>query len=497
MHQIYKIPLLLIAALFLNNCAGTYQQRPILSPEENLARQIDRQIATPELETALVGIMVQSAKTGEILYQHNANTLMMPASNEKIPTSAAALVKLGPDFRYQTSIYTTGKIEGGILKGDLIIVASGDPTFSSRFCEHKTDCFIFRAWVDSLRAKGIHAIEGDIIGIDDVFDDESIGYGWTMNNLSYAYSAPIGSFMYNENMARIVIEADSVGEYGNIKVTPDPGYFMLEPDLEINPDETDIFVDRIPETNRLRITGKIQPGQRYTENVSIHDPTLHFLSALKWELVLLGIPVYGQTIDADFLAKKEKLSQKKLLFTHTSIPFKDVITILMKKSQNLYAESMVKLLGHHFGKAGSFEEGAKIVEQTLRRFGLEQDSYSFMDGSGLCRYNYISPAHLVKILRNMYYHRYGEIYRQTLPIAGVDGTIDYRMKGTVAQNNISAKTGTISNVRCLSGYATTKDGETLVFSTMFNNFLCSTNVVMDVQDRICMLLTSFSRRMGN
>jgi len=493
MHQIYKLPLLLIILLFLSNCAGTYQQRPIRSPEENLAHQIDRQIAAPELETALVGIMVQSVQTGEILYQHNATTLMMPASNEKIPTSVAALVNLGPDFCYQTSVYTTGKVEAGILKGDLIVVASGDPTFSYRFCDNKTDCFVFKAWADSLRARGIYAIEGDIIGIDDVFDDEPIGYGWSLNNLSYAYSTQIGAFMYNENMARLFIVSDSSGEYMTIKLKPDPGYLKLEPDLEINPDETDVVVSRIPETNRLQITGRVQPGERYIENVATHDPTRHFLSALKWELVLLGIPIYGQPIDADFLENKGKLSQKQLLFTHRSVPFKAVLRILMKESQNLYAESMVKLLGYRFGKSGSFEEGAKIIKGTLRRFGLEEHSYSFKDGSGLCRYNYISPAHLVKILRNMYYHRYGGIYRQMLPIAGVDGTIDYRLKGTAAQDHIFAKTGTISNVRCLSGYATTKDGETLVFSTMFNNFLCDVNVVMEVQDRICMLLSSFSR----
>lgn len=494
MHRISKLPLLLIAALLLNNCAGIYQPRSLPSSEENLARQIDLQIAAPELETALVGIMVQSAQTGEILYQHNATTLMMPASNEKIPSSAAALLNFGPDFHYRTSVYTTGKIEDGILKGDLIVVASGDPTFSSRFCENKIDCFVFQAWADSLRARGIYAIEGDIIGIDDIFDDEPIGYGWTLNNLSYAYSTQIGSFMYNENMARVIIQADSAGDYMNIKFTSDPGYLTIEPDLEINPEETRIQVDRILETNRIRITGKIQPGKRYIENISIHDPTLHFLNALKWELVLLGIPIYGQPIDADALTKKDKLAQQQLLFTHTSVPFRDVLRILMKESQNLYAESIVKLLGHHFGNAGSFEEGAKIVKQTLRRFGLEEDSYSYMDGSGLCRYNYISPAHLVKILRNMYHHRYGQIYRETLPIAGVDGTIDYRMRGTIAQSHIFAKTGTISNVRCLSGYATTRDGETLVFSTMFNNFLCNVNVVMDVQDRICMLLSSFSRK---
>ncbi len=494
MNQVNKLSLLLIILLFLNNCAGTHQQRPILSPEEHLARQIDLQVATPELETALVGIMVQSVQTGEILYQHNANTLMMPASNEKIPTSAAALINLGPDFRYRTSVYHTGSVENGVLKGDLIIIASGDPTMSSRFCENKGECFVFRAWADSLRARGIFAVEGDIIGIDDVFDDEPIGYGWSVNNLSYDYSTEIGSFMYNENMARVIVQADSSGEYGSTKVVSDPGYLQIEPDIEINPVKTELTIDRIPETNRIRIAGKIRPGDRHVENISIHDPTLHFLSALKWELVLLGIPVYGRLIDADFIQDKEKLSCKKLLFTHSSIPFKDVLKILMKESQNLYAESMVKLLGFHFGKEGSFEEGAKIVKQTLKRFGLEEDSFSYMDGSGLCRYNYISPAQLVKILRNIYYHRFGEIYRQTLPIAGVDGTIDYRLRGTVAQNNIFAKTGTISNVRCLSGYAKTKDGETLVFSSMFNNFLCNVNVVMDVQDRICMLLTSFSRK---
>ena len=493
MRLIFKLSLLLIVNLFLHNCVGTYHFRPILSPEEELAHQIDLQIATPELETALVGIMVQSVDTGEILYHHNANTLMMPASNEKIPTSVAALIKLGPDFQYKTLVYATDTIEGGILKGDLIVVGSGDPTFSYRFYKHPDSSFIFQAWADSLRSKGIHAIVGDIIGVDDVFDDESLGYGWTVNNLSYANSAPIGGFMYNENMAQVIIQTDSLGEYMDIKVIPDLGYLQIETDLEINPDETEILVDRVPETNRIRILGKIQPGERYIEDVSIHDPTLYFLNGLKWELVLLGINVYGEPIDADSFAVEKKLSEKKLLFTHTSAPFKEILKILMKESQNLYAESMVKLLGHHFGKEGSFEEGAKIVKQTLSRFGLEQDSYSYMDGSGLCRYNYISPAHLVKILRNMYYHRYGEIFRQTLPIAGVDGTIGYRMKRTVAQGKTNAKTGTISNVRCLSGYATTKDGETLVFSTMFNNFLCSVNVVMDIQDRICMLLTSFSR----
>jgi len=183
MRFIFKLFWLLTALVLLGSCAGTYQPGYYFSPIQNLAQQIDRQIASPELETALVGIMVQSAATGEILYQHNANTLMMPASNEKIVTSAAALVRLGPDFRYQTQIYTNGTIENGILNGDLIIKASGDPIFAYRFCSDPQGCFVFKDWADSLRAKGITSIRGDIIGIDDIFDDEPIGYGWTVNNL--------------------------------------------------------------------------------------------------------------------------------------------------------------------------------------------------------------------------------------------------------------------------------------------------------------------------
>ena len=494
MRQICKLALFVIAVLFLNNCAGTFHPKPMVTPEELLVRQIDLQIADPELQTALVGVMVQSAETGEIIYQHNANTLMMPASNEKIVTSIAALLKLGPGFQYKTEIYTTGQVEDGVLNGDLVVVGSGDPTLSYRFCEKNSTCFVFQSWADSLYARGIHTIKGNIIGIDDVFDDEFIGYGWSVNNLSYAYSAQIGGLMFNENKAQLILDADSSGEYLNLSVLPDFGYLKLQPDLEINADKTDISVDRCLETNLVRIKGKIQPGFHATENLSIHDPTQYFLAGLKWELVRQGIKIYGDPIDADLVAGREKLSNKNPLFIHTSPPFKEVLKILMKESQNLYAESLVKLLGNKFGSEGSFAEGGKVVKETLKRFGLEENSYSYMDGSGLCRYNYISPALIAKLLRNMYYHPHGEVFRQSLPIAGVDGTIGYRMKGTVAQNNIFAKTGTISNVRCLSGYAKTKDGETLVFSTMFNNFLCSVNVVMDIQDRICLVLTAFSRK---
>ncbi len=482
-----------ILLLLITGCAGTYQPHHVKTAEEQLALQLDRHISIPELETALVGVMVQSAKTGEILYQHNANTLMMPASNEKIPTSAAALLNFGTEFRYETRIFTTGVVEDSTLKGDLVIIGSGDPTIGYRFCENEDSCYVFRSWADSLKAKGIHRIEGDIIGVDDIFDDEHIGYGWTVDNLPYSYAAEISGLNFNENYLRVRIQTDSLGKEIHFATEPAIDYVTIEVNLDIDEQDTDIEFDRAVNTNIITASGKIKPGDSVSQRMSIHNSTLYFSAAFKQELENLGIPVTGNSLDADDLEEKIDTTKCSYLFSHFSMPFSEVLKILMKESQNLYAENMIKLMGTHFGESGTFSEGKKVLHQTLQRFGLEDESYRFMDGSGLGRYNYISPAHIVNIFRRMYYHPFGQIYRDLLPVAGVDGTIGYRMKGTIAQGKVFAKTGTISNVRCLSGYAISADGEPLVFSTMFNNFLCSVQVVMNVQDQICMLLTSFSR----
>ncbi|MFZ5517344.1 MAG: D-alanyl-D-alanine carboxypeptidase/D-alanyl-D-alanine endopeptidase [Candidatus Zhuqueibacterota bacterium] len=485
---------LLTSVLLFAACATTRNAANLPSHHLEFADQIDYLLSAPEIETAHTGILIQSAETGEILYEKNSRKLFMPASNEKIPTSAAALLNFGPEFRYLTSVYVTGAIEDSTLRGDVIVVGSGDPTLSFRFCADRDSCYIFRAWVDSLRSHGIRKIDGRIIGVDDVFDDEAIGYGWSVNNLSYAYSTQIGALMYNENEARLVIRADSLGQPIRTRVFPDLGYLDIQSRLEVSPEETDVLVERVLGTNTIVITGKIKPGDRYVENISIHNPTGYFLAGLKRELEQLGIQVIGSVTDADVLIDRGFLQQRQLLFSIQSKPFADVMAVLLKESQNLYAESFVKLLGHHFGAEGSFDEGAKVLKRTLERFGLVSDSYSYMDGSGLCRYNYISPSHLVNILRRMYVHPYGEVYRKCLTVAGVDGTLENRLKGTVAEGKIVGKTGTISNVRCLSGYAMTADGETLVFSTMFNNFLCSTSLITDIQDQICMLMVSHRRQ---
>ena len=495
MIKLKSISILAVLITFYG-CSPKHVKHLPLSHQERLAHQIEAQINEPELQSATLGIMVQSLETGEILYEHNAKKLLMPASNEKIPTSSAALINFGPDFTFKTNIYIRGDIQDDVLLGDLIVVGSGDPTIGYRDCENRDSCGIFESWAESLKSMGIDSISGHLIGVDDVFDDEAVGYGWTLDNLSYSYAPQIGGLNFNENYARVLVIADSASGEIMTRTFPDCNYLNLVTDIEIIDDEdaeTDVRIWRQEGTNDVYIQGEMRLNERRRASVSIHNPTRYFLAGLRTELDKFGIGVRGELVDRDSLGDQFSLSEATLVHTHVSAPFSDILTTLMKVSQNLYAESFVKLLGAHYGREGSFEEGEKVIKRTLRRLGLPEDSYAFMDGSGLSRYNYISPYLIVKILRGMYYHKYKSYFVNSLPVSGVDGTIGYRTKNTVAQNNIRAKTGTISNVRCLSGYATTKDGEVLAFSIMANNFLCSVHVIMDLQDRISMLLASFSR----
>ncbi len=493
--NLLKIGIILSALIFTYGCAPKAIKKQIVSPVEKLAQQIDVQINEPEFESAFIGIAVQSMETGEILFQHNANKLLMPASNEKIPTSATALIKFGPEFTFKTTLYASGEIQDSVLVGNLIVVGGGDPTIGYQNCEEPDSCYIFESWANALKAKGIKKIEGDLIGVDDVFDDELIGYGWTYDNLSYSYSAQINGLIFNQNWAKVMYETDSTTGKLLSSVSPDVSYVQLFPDIEIVEDpgeKTRIDFHRFEHSNDVVFGGTLKSGDIYSRRISVHNPTLYFLRGFRRELENFGIHVSGEEIDSDDLDSLT-INDDDLIYTHESPPFAEIMKTLMKESNNLYAESLVKLLGYHFGSEGSFEEGEKIIKSTLRRFGLAEDSYRYEDGSGLCRYNYISPNHIIKILRGMHYHKYGEVFKNSLPIAGVDGTIGYRMKGTVAEGRISAKTGTISSVRCLSGYAMTQDDEVLAFSVLVNNYLCSVHVVMDMQDRICMLLSSFSR----
>ena len=343
---------------------------------------------------------------------------------------------------------------------------------------------------------GIKSITGNIIGDDNAFDDEQYGYGWSYDNFDAWYSAEIGALQLNENNIDLSIVApDSVNGTAVIEPNLPSSYYTIKNDLDIvNQGRNRVNVSRAFATNTIVIDGNLAAGTpSFERSPSLSNSTLFYTTVLKETLEKEGIKVKGCPKDCDDIADWYNYSRNKtLLIKHYSYPLKDILKGMMKRSQNLYAETFARVLGWQFGGVGSFRNGKKVVEETLQEFGIAPGSYEYMDGSGLSRYDYISPEEIVKILTAMYSGPAKEVWYDALPIAGVDGTLANRMKGTKAEGNVHAKTGTISNVRALSGYVTTADGEQLVFSFLVNGHTRSSEDTEYVTDSVLKLLAEYS-----
>lgn len=439
------------------------------------------------------GVMIESLESGEVLYEKNADRMFMPASNEKIPTAASALTVLGPEFKFKTILGYSGVIKDSILYGDLIIIGDGDPTLSDRINEKPTT--VFELWADSLLSFGLKSIKGNIIGDDNKFDDEHIGYGWPLDGLDSWYSAEIGALQLNENYVDLQI-IPPITKNDTLEIIPDVNscYYRIINEIEIvDTGKNNIQITREFGNNIIVLKGNVVVGSKpFERSPTITNPTKFYVTVLKEVLEEKGISVLGSPIDCDEISNyADSIKMVDSLIVHHSIPLKDILKILMKKSQNLYAETMVRILGFSEFGLGSFDNGKKIVESVLEKFAVEPGSHSYKDGSGLSRYNYISPNQIVKILKGMKKNKYWDVWYDTLPIAGVDGTLKWRMRNTKADGNVRAKTGTISNVRGLSGYVTTAEGEEIVFSFLINGHLKTSRDTELITDKVLELISDY------
>lgn len=492
----------LAVALAFTGTACARHAPPETTPTQNAsavrALQFDLQriFGAPLLTHALFAMDVRSLQTGDRLYALNPSKLVMPASNMKIVTIAAAAERLGWDYRFETRLVSAAPVEDGILRGDLIVVGSGDPSINSRD-DRATK--VFDEWAAQLRAAGVRAIDGRVIGDDDAFDDEGLGPGWSWDYLAYGYAAPVGALQFNESLGQITLKPGSAaGEPAVAEIAMIESGLRLVNRVVTGERETRASIDlyRLPGSPVLEIAGSIPAGaEPLTRSVSVDNPTLSFVRALKAALLARGIEVYGEAIDIDDLGEaRPAAAARRVLATSQSAPLSEIGTTLMKVSQNLYAETLLKTLGR--GELpGSTERGRVAVGQVLESWGVEPDGYIQSDGSGLSRYNYVTAGMIVTILKQMYDDpRHREVFVATLPIAGRDGTISSRLKGTRAEANVRAKTGSIANVRALSGYVTTRDGEPLAFSIIANHFNLPTATVDYAVDVAVETLANFTRR---
>jgi D-alanyl-D-alanine carboxypeptidase/D-alanyl-D-alanine-endopeptidase (penicillin-binding protein 4) len=438
---------------------------------------------------------IRSLDTGERLYELNAGKLMMPASNMKILTLAAAADVLGWDYRFATTLETRGTVANGILQGDLIVRGTGDPSLNSR--EGRADIAV-DDWARALRDAGILSIHGRIVGDDQAFDDEGIGAGWAWDYLQYGYAAPVGALEFNENLATLTVSpGHSAGATAIVTLSGGSGLELVNratTGAAGSPNTIDYRrrLDRAV----LEVSGSIPwNGPGATRTVAVVNPTIFFAQSLKDALAARGIVVTGDAVDCDDIAAEISGSEPRVLAQTFSPPLREIATVLMKVSQNLYAESLLKALAASPDGLGTAEGGRVAVRRVLQAWGIPSDAHVIYDGSGLSRYNYVTASTLVAVLERMYRDpRHREAFVGTLPIAGRDGTIETRLRKTRAEGNAVAKTGSISNARSLSGFVKTRGGEMLVFSILANDFVIPAATITWMADLAVEMLSNFSRQ---
>ena len=460
-----------------------------------LRSDLDRVFNAPIMARGVWGVDVRSLQTGERLYELNSRRLMMPASNMKIVTLATAAEAVGWDYRYTTTLETSAAVVDGVLDGDLFLRSNGDPTINSR--GNRADA-VLTEWGHALRAAGIREIRGRVIGDDQAFDDEGIGPGWSWDYLEAGYAAPSGALQFNENTAALTVSPRAAGEPAVVTLQPGTGLTILSRATTgaAGSAETIEYRRRI-DGLVIEISGSIPAGGKpVRRTIAVANPTLFFAQALKDALDARGIAVTGPAADFDDVAAEfVSAPERRVLVSTASPPLREIAIVLMKVSQNLYAETFLKTLGATSGGLGTTFAGRSAARRTLEAWSIPQDAHVIADGSGLSRYNYLAPEAIVAVLERMHRDdKHRDAFVTTLPIAGKDGTISTRLRRTRAEGNAAAKTGSIANVRSLSGYVKTRDGEPLVFSIVANDFVIPAATVTYIADVAVEILANFSRK---
>ena len=472
-----------------------------------LAASIDSLADAPEFHNAFWGILVVDPDRGDTLYSRNAGKLFLPASNMKVVTSTVALDQLGPDFSYRTTLVARGPIRDGTLTGDLAVIGRGDPTISDHMW---TDAMIpLHAMADSLAAHGVHHIAGKLVAAGNAFPGPVLGYGWSWEDLESSYSAGVDELLFNEGFSDVRVYGGAhPGDSVRVETKPARTFPALRTQLTTVAPPTctagdsastgpcPIMNSRFARRRELAIrkdtlrgdvilTGSVVAGDSVTLEVTHRDPDLAYLSAFAEALRDRGV-----TVDSTAVSSDTTRVVGDTIVTILSKPLRDILPALLKPSQNQIAEALLRTIGLERGGAGTADSGRKVVERQLAAWGVPPNTYVIRDGSGLSRYDYLAPEALVHILDVVRKSPNFQLFYDALPIAGVDGTIKIRMRGTAAENNVHAKTGSVANARSLSGYVKTASGRTLIFSILSNNWTVPAGDVTHVQDVIAARLAA-------
>jgi len=444
------------------------------------------------------GILVRSLGKGDDLLSVNAQRLYMPASNLKLVVTAAALDGLGPDFRFQTTVMADGELRASdsLLKGDLILRGSGDPTISDRF--YST---VFTVW-DSLARQvadtGIRRVTGSLVADNTFFKPPYLANGWSWEDLLWWYGAPVSALSYNDNCIDVeVFPAKHVGESPEVRVKPEgTRIHLLNSALTVAGRRDDhLVISRVTPGSEVSITGGIYRGSLgFLEHVAVASPAKFAAEAFADALARAGVRIDGPIVVLEAAKDSAKYLERAPLIVaqHLSVPLNEIVTVINKHSHNFYAEQLLFALGACLRGEGSFAGGLEAEKHFLRKMGLPVDKLRLEDGSGLSRLNLVSPETFVTLLAYMDKHPAREQFFSSLKVGGKEPGVQ-QMVNTAAEGRVFAKTGYIAEVMSLSGYSLTGDGEQVAFSILGNNWLISRGAARRLIRDVCVEIATFRR----
>lgn len=504
--SLIRRPFLLAFAVIAFVSGSAMAQTPAAASDpqttDQLRERIKASLSRPEYRRARIGFKVTSLKTGKTIFEEDADKYFMPASNMKNFTVATALEKLGPDFRFRTSIYSVGPVENGTVRGPLRVFGRGDISLSYTFENDNMLRGIDRV-VDALAAAGVKNIEGDIIGDETYFSGSAIPAGWEWDDLRWYYGAEISALPINDNSIRLSVTPGPLGYGCTVRITPENLVYRVinrcKTVAEGSPQT--LRIEKKLDQNILEISGDLPvKNSGYQGPVAVSRPAELFVSLLKQRLLDKGISVAGRTYAIN---KKEQLPAgvDTEIATIQSPPLSEIAAKTMKPSQNMYTETILWTLGEEIGRKlpspsggplrsnmESHALGKMVVREFLKEIGAGEDAIIMQDGSGLARANQITPSAAVRLYTYMSEEsKFAKVWRDSLTIGGVDGTLRNRFKGTRGANNVRGKTGTIAQVSALSGYVTTAGGEELVFSALVNGIPTTSERVALIDELVVML----------
>lgn len=474
-----------------------------------LGRDIERAIGESRFAFARWGVFAVSLRDGRVLYARDADKTFTPASNMKVYTTAVALDLLGTDHRWRTSVYSESEpTADGTIKGDLVLYGRGAPDLASRARPKAPDHLAQLA--DDLYKRGVRRVRGQVVGDESYLRGEPLGDGWLWNDVQWYFGAEVSALTVNSNETTLTItSANKAGDAATVKFDNGGDYFHVTNDTRSTSGQPlTIGVTRGLSDNEVRVWGDFAAGGRsYSVRLSAHKPALWAATLFRDALRQRGITVDGEARTTDARSRRDdeqSASARGVELAYvTSRTLGEIVRPTNKESLNLNAELILRSLGKERGEMapdpdpvrmrirGDDEAGTAVVRMWLERAGIATGTLALHDGSGLSRLDRITPEATARLLAAMAKTSSANVFRDSLPISGRDGTLRSRLNR--AAGRIFAKTGTLTYTNSLSGYTTTADNEPIAFSIICNDETIKESST-EVIDAIAILLAQYNER---